>query len=222
MRGWLVHRRGPVTPRRIRIAVAVYGVLALFALLWGLVRGDLDLYHHPEPWLPLGFPASTAAALVSGAAVAGIVIVSTRVLVRRTRWARDLHVEFRKTLGPLTSAEIAVFALTSGIAEEMFFRGAMQPALGVVLSSVIFGAVHVGPMRRFWVWSLWATVMGLVFAVLYASTGELLAPVVAHVLINYENMHFIDAYDPEPPAGRRTMRTPTDPSLVSTRMRAGR
>lgn len=213
-----------MTPRRIRLAVAVYGVLALFALLWGALRGNLDLYHHPEPWLKLAFPVSMAAALVSGAAVAGVAVLSTRILVRRTVWARRLHVEFRNLLEPLSAAEIAVFALTSGVAEEMFFRGAMQPSLGIVLSSLIFGAVHVGPMRRFWIWTVWATAMGFVFAALYAATGELLAPVVAHVLINYENMHFIEVYDPEPPEhdDRRSHRTSSEPNLVGTRMRAGR
>lgn len=213
-----------MTPRRIRLAVAVYGMLALAALAWGLLRGDPDLYHHPAPWLGLAFPLSTGAAIVSGLAVAGIVVVGTRLLVKRTEWAKKLHLEFRDILGPLTSAEIAVFALTSGIAEEMLFRGAMQPALGLVLSSLIFGAVHVGPMRRFWVWTVWATLMGFVFGALYAATGELLAPVLAHVVINYENMHFIEAFDPDPPNhdDDRSMRTSSDPKLVRTRLRAGR
>lgn len=213
-----------MTPRRIRLAVIVYGALALAALLWGVLRDDPNLYHHPEPHFDLGFPVSTLAALTSGALVALIVIVATRVLVRRTRWARSLHVEFRNLLGPLSAAEIAVFAVTSGIAEEMFFRGAMQPALGLLLSSVIFGLAHIGPMRRFWIWTVWATLMGLVFGVLYAATGELLAPILAHVLINYENMHFIESYDPEPPGPNedQKMRTSSDPRLVSTRIRAGR
>lgn len=210
-----------MTPRRIRLALAVYGILALAALVWGLVRGDLDLYHHPRPWLGLGFPASTLAALGSGLAVAVAVVAGTRVLVHRTRWARTLHLEFREVLGPLSAAEIAVFALSSGIAEEMLFRGAMQPSLGIVLSSLIFGAMHVGPMRKFWVWTIWATAMGFVFAALYAATGELLAPIVAHVVINYENMHFIESYDPSEGGPRPTRRTPSD-SMVGTRLRAGK
>lgn len=209
-----------VTPRRIRLAVVVYGILALAALLWGVLRGDANLYHHPQPWLGLGFPASTLAALGSGLAVAVAVVAGTRVAVRRTRWARVMHVEFRELLGPLSASEIAVFALTSGIAEEMLFRGAMQPSLGIVWSSLLFGAVHVGPMRRFWVWTLWATAMGFVFGALYAATGELLAPVVAHVVINYENMHFIESYDPSG-SRRPTRRTPGD-SIVGTRLRAGK
>jgi len=211
------------TARRIRLALVVYGLLAIAALIWGLLRGAPDLYHHPSPWFDLPFPLGTGAALLAGVLVALAVIASTRVLVRKTKWARTLHAEFREVLGPLRSTEIAVFALSSGIAEEMLFRGAMQPALGLVLSSLLFGAVHMGPIRRFWPWTLWATVMGFVFAVLFAATGELLAPVVAHVLINYENMHFIEAFDPAPPedsseSGSRSSETPR---LVGTKLRTG-
>jgi membrane protease YdiL (CAAX protease family) len=198
------------------MALGVYGLFAAGALLWGWLRGDVNLYHHPEPWVALPFPGSTLAALGSGVLVGLVVVAGTRVAVRRTGWARDLHVEFREILGPLRGWEIAVFALTSGIAEEMFFRGAMQPALGVWASSLVFGLVHVGPVKRFWVWTLWATLMGFVFAALYATTGELLAPVVAHVLINYENMHFIDAFDPNPDDASKT---PEPPRLVATRRR---
>jgi len=208
-----------VTRRRIRLALVVYGALALLALVWGWLRGDANLYHHPAPWWDLGFPAATLVSLGAGLAVAAAVIVATRVLVRRARWARDLHTGFRELLGPLSGAEIAVFALTSGIAEEMFFRGAMQPALGLWATSVIFGLMHVGPIRKFWAWTLWAAVMGLVFGAIHEATGDLLGPVVAHILINYENLHFIERYDPHPREGG-DRRTPSEPRLVSSRRRA--
>jgi membrane protease YdiL (CAAX protease family) len=207
-----------VAGRRIYLSLVFYGLLAAAALGWGALRGDLDLYHHPEPWVGLAFPASTGAALGSGVVVALVVLFTTRVLVRHTTWARKLHIEFRSLLGPLGGGEIAVFALTSGIAEEMFFRGALQPAVGIVLSGVLFGLVHVGPRKTFLPWTLWAMVMGWVFGALYAATGELLAPVVAHVLINYENLYFIDGFDPTPPEEDRP-RVHEPPRLVSPRTR---
>lgn len=210
-----------MTPRRIQVALVVYGLLAVAAVVWGWLRGDLDLYHHPAPWLDLPFPASTGLALISGALVALLVVAATRVMVRRVGWARALHVEFRGLLGPLAGWEIAFFALTSGVAEEVFFRGAMQPAVGIVVSSLVFGVVHVGPGRKFLPWTLWAIGMGFVFAGLYQLTGELLAPIVAHVAINYENMHFIAGYDPSPASSVPTHETPATPlpRLVGTRLR---
>jgi membrane protease YdiL (CAAX protease family) len=41
-------------------------------------------------------------------------------------------------------------------------------------------------------------VMGALFGVLYEASGTLLAPVLAHALINYENMQYIIHYDPTP------------------------
>lgn len=33
------------------------------------------------------------------------------------------------------------------------------------------------------------------FAALYVATGEVLAPIAAHAVVNYENLHFILAND---------------------------
>ena len=38
--------------------------------------------------------------------------------------------------------------------------------------------------------------MGLAFGVLFVATGVLWGPIIAHVLINYRNMSFIQEYDP--------------------------
>src|SRR5688500_775639 len=119
--------------RRIRLAFAVYGLLALGAALWAFFRGNLDLYHPPEPWFEAPFPLGTVAAVVLGLAVAALTVVTTRQLVRHTEWAKALHVEFRGLLGPLTSGEILAFAALSGVAEELFFRGVLQPGVGLVI-----------------------------------------------------------------------------------------
>ncbi len=205
--------------RRIALSIVFYGLVASGALAWGAIRGNVDLYHYPEPWLGLAFPVSTGLAIASGVAVGVLVIALTRVFVRRATWARRLHSEFRSLLGPLTGPEIAVFALTSGIAEEMLFRGAMQPALGLLLSGLLFGLVHVGPRKSFLPWTIWAATMGWVFGALYAATGELLAPVIAHFLINYENLHFIDAYDPSSKDDDGQSKSPRPPRLVGKPVR---
>lgn len=207
-----------MTRRRITAAAVAYGLLAALAVAWGFAAGRPLPVAHPAPWWPLEGPARFAVAVIVALAVAAVVVLGTRVLVRRTLWARKLHGDFRQLLGPLQPAEIAFFALSSGIAEELFFRGAMQPTVGIIASSLVFGVVHIGPGRRFWVWTAWACVMGFVFAGLFQLTGTLLAPALAHVLINYENMHFIDAYDPAPIENGRGV---TAPGLVSNRLRSG-
>ena len=79
---------------------------------------------------------------------------------------------------------LVLVSVFSGVGEEAFFRGALQPVLGLVLTSLLFGVLHVGPDRRYLVWSLWAVAAGFLFGFLYEWTGGLLAPMTAHVLHN--------------------------------------
>lgn len=202
--------------RRIVSAIVVYGALGAAALGF-LFLGNRPLGSHPNPWLSASFPVRLGLSVGGGLALFAFGILSTRWLVRRTTWARELHVSFRTLLGPLTSTEILVFALTSGIAEELFFRAALQPWLGFVAASILFGAVHLGPSRKFLPWTLWAMAMGFLFGSLYECTGELVGPVLAHVLINYENLHFINTHDPSEKKAPAALSA----SIVGARERGG-
>ncbi len=203
--------------RRRNVATAiVYGTLATLAVVFAAFRGR-SVVSLEESWLGLPALEANVVSLALGAVTAMLVVMSTKWLVRRARWARLLHVEFRELLGPMSTVQIAFFALSSGVAEELFFRGAVQPELGLVITAVLFGAVHIGPARRFLPWTIWATMMGLVFGVIYECTGQLAGVVLAHVWINYRNMLFIDGYDPAP----RVRGSVSDPGLVSSRLRSG-
>lgn len=191
--------------RIVPTTLVVYGLLALAGVGWAAFRGRPWVVVHPEPWgsgqwLSAAGPwAPHAASLGAGAVLALGTVWLTRVFVRRYSWARGLHAGLRELLGPIGSLAILVIALASGIGEEVFFRGALQPSIGWVLTSVIFGVVHVGPDRRFLVWTVWAVVMGFALGAIYEATGSLLGPILAHVWINHENLHFLASYDPRAP-----------------------
>jgi len=137
-----------------------------------------------------------------GAGVGIAVVIASQVLDRTTKWARLLTSEFTKMLGSLSVTQAFVFALCSGVAEEIFFRGFLQQLLsvhvfagehavlfGLILSSLIFGGLHIGPdFRKFWPWMVMAIVLGAVFGGLYIYTGNLLAPILAHFTINFFNL----------------------------------
>jgi membrane protease YdiL (CAAX protease family) len=213
--------------RRLAVTGAAYALLALVGFTWSALRGDPTPWATDDAWLPLAPGLRAAVSAILGVLIAAATVYSTRVLVRRTRWARQLHSELRAVLGPLTGGEIAAYALFSSVAEELFFRGAMQPALGLALSALIFGAVHVGPTRGFLAWPVWAAVMGLVFGATVALTGYLHGAILAHFLINYENLHFLDTHDPAATLADDSLRgRPADasapPRLGATRVRTGR
>jgi membrane protease YdiL (CAAX protease family) len=191
----------------------IYGGLAVLGVAWAVWRGRPWVFQHPDPWLEVPRYWGIGASLAAGIVIAALTIVLTRVLVRRTRWARELHVAFRELLGPLGSGTIAILALASGIGEEIFFRGAIQPSAGIVITSLVFGAIHVGKDRRFFAWTIWATAMGFILGAVHEATGSLVGPIVAHVAVNYENLQFIGSHDPREPK-------PSDePRLVARRKR---
>jgi len=177
-----------------RIALIVYVPLALVALLWAWLSGGRFAWSLDSSWLSAPYPARLALSLLLGAAVAFVVVATTPRLLERAAWARALHDELKEVVAPLSSAEITLLAVASGLAEELFFRGALQPVIGLGLSSLIFGALHVGPRRTFVAWPFWAFLMGLVFGSIFELTGVLWGPILAHVWINQRNMSFIQRH----------------------------
>ena len=123
------------------------------------------------------------------------VVVASRLAVRHVHWAQRLHRDFRSILGELSGKEILILALASSVGEELLFRGALLPWLGVWPQALIFAALHVGPGRRFLPWTLAAFVVGVGFGFLVHWTGDLGAPIMAHFIINYLNLSFIVATD---------------------------
>jgi membrane protease YdiL (CAAX protease family) len=187
-----------MTRFRLKAAALVYGLLAAAAIVWGVLRDRPDVFHHPDALLAPPLPWAVELLLGGAAGVAfGLGIARmTRALVYRFRWARAMHIEFRGVFGPLRGAEVLAFAALSAIAEELFFRGALQPAIGIVGASLVFGVLHVAPSRKFVPWPFQALVMGLAFGGLFWLSGSLTAPILAHFTINYQNLHFINSYDP--------------------------
>jgi membrane protease YdiL (CAAX protease family) len=77
--------------------------------------------------------------------------------------------------------QIVVVSVLAGTAEELLFRGVVQPLAGLPAASAIFGAVHVGG-RGFIGYGIWAACIGAVFGWLMVAAGGLLAPIVAHAV----------------------------------------
>jgi membrane protease YdiL (CAAX protease family) len=80
------------------------------------------------------------------------------------------------------------------VAEEAFFRGALQPHVGLVAASLIFGLAHFAPRRDLLPWTAFSLGAGLLLGGLFEMTGNLLAPVAAHALINAVNLRFLSLY----------------------------
>lgn len=170
--------------------------MALLAVLGGW-WADIDVlvWHdafETPMWVDIGL----------GLGVGIIVVILSGVLERFAEWARRLSAAFAQMLGAMSPAQVTVFAVTSSIGEELLFRGFLQQWLsdglftgpmsdwwGLIVASLIFGLIHVGPERRtFLPWTIMAVVMGFVLGAIYLYTGNVLAPVLCHFTINLLNL----------------------------------
>ncbi|MEC9071682.1 MAG: CPBP family intramembrane glutamic endopeptidase [Myxococcota bacterium] len=122
---------------------------------------------------------------------AGLMLVVGTHLLRDWPPMTEMKSLMSQTLGRPGTITITVLAVTSSVADEILFRGAIQPLLGLVVTSLIFGLVHGGLSPRFRVWVGFATVGGFVLGGLSDFTGNLLAPMLCHLTLNYFNLHVI-------------------------------
>jgi membrane protease YdiL (CAAX protease family) len=178
----------PRAPRlsRTHVILLLYGALALFAVGWGALRGRANVYQYGATDR-LHLAMSPLVGLVFGLAM----VFVSRLLVHSMEWARVLHREFHAVVHELSSREIFLLAVTSSVGEEMFFRGALLPTVGLFASSLLFALVHVRPHARFLPWTLMSFIIGLAMGLLYMKLGDLGAPIVAHFTINFLNLNYI-------------------------------
>jgi len=185
----------------VHFALLFYAPLAVFSYAILLYRHGWDMFYPGPGW----FAYSLAAVGISLA-----VVMASRVAGERFSWAREMEHEFMQVLGPLTAFEVAVLAGLSGLAEEAFFRGVVQPWLGLVFTSIFFGAVHLPYSPKLLPWTLFALAMGIVLGLLYDWSGSLIPPMVAHSLINGINLFSLSLKAERSGVPRRTFPIPPD------------
>lgn len=127
--------------------------------------------------LPAGILLGVLAAV--GTVSLGIAVYRMAPVMRKI--AEELAPDLVDRMG---AADLVLISVFSGIGEEMFFRGAVQPEFGLTIAALAFGLVHIGPDRRYLIWTVWAILAGFLFGFLYRYSGGLIAPVVAHSLHN--------------------------------------
>lgn len=153
--------------------------IALTWLVGGLLSGPLYLGHisfRDKLRRPILTPFLTGLA-------AAAVFVAGAFAVREIPPLRDYVNSVLSHADNTSLALITLVTVANGMAEEVFFRGALYAAIGrrgpVVLSTAIYAlvtAVSGNPMLVFAAVSL-----GLVFALQRRSSGGVLAPMITHV-----------------------------------------
>ncbi len=191
-------------------------VLGALGGAWLLVR--------PFPYTPrLGIGGQLVAGVVVGAILLGAAWLLERTVPSFRYASRLLEDTLRSVeLPPATAVVLA--AVTAG-AEELFFRGALLPVIGLLGQAAVFGLFHPVP-RRGWAYPVFAAVAGLTFGVLTRSTGSLLPAMVAHFGINVQGLwevrHKRRGASPDLPQADAPTTAPLPPTFSATTERSTR
>ena len=152
------------------------------------------------PLVPLAFDRRFGPALAAALAVALATFAFSSYARTRFEWSRRLETTFRSALGPLTGGDVLFLALASGTSEEVFFRGALQPALahlmgskaaGLLFATAVFAIVHTGRDPALRAWTAFAFVLGLFLGGVTLACGNVLPAAACHVLVNALNLRQI-------------------------------
>lgn len=171
--------------RLVGVAIVFYGLLFAAALIWVRLEGRS---------LALRSQGATVAWLrdvALGLATAAVLVAASGALTVATAAGRALADALARVLGRPGLGVCVALAAISGLAEEAFFRGALQPRVGLAVASVLFAAAHFAPRREFLPWPFFAFAAGLAFGALFDATGNLVAPVVAHAGVNAWNLRWL-------------------------------
>ena len=144
-------------------------------------------FHHTSPVTLLegpeaiGYQITTGVIYGAGAALLGWKIVELPYLKPTLRVFDGLIRPLK-----LSIPEIIFISCCAGIGEEILFRGAIQPYLGIWITSVLFVAMHgyLNPFnRRISVYGLFMTltIAGLGYMTVYLG---LLSAIVAHTVVD--------------------------------------
>ncbi len=169
--------------RIMRLAAGFYGVVTLFALGYSTFSGTLPRLFGDAA--PTG--SSLVGAVVVGLGIVGLCRIGSRIFPAVDRAATTLG----ELIGPITWKAALGLALLSGVAEELLFRGALWPHLGIWGTTFLFALVHVVPKKSLIGYPIFALGGGLLLGLLRSGGDNVLPAMIAHGIVNALNLAWI-------------------------------
>jgi len=160
------------------VATAFYGLMFGAAALWRFLADGSFVLQPASPRDSL----EVELALVAGLAALEVLLLT--VGSRLSRGIRSFERALARIIGSLSWPEALLLAAVSALGEESFFRGALQPAIGLWPATLLFAAAHVPLRKELVLWPLYALVVGIVLGVLRSLSGDVWSAVAGHFLVN--------------------------------------
>ena len=191
--GWLWQAMGLALPPMAGQAVAYLILLGPFYVASAVAIGVIER----RPWPKAGVPGAVSGVfgLVSGLIAFGVCVGLSSV-------SGVLKIGAPSGIGALGLAGMAGLTLFQVGAEEVLFRGWLQPVLcrhwgpwvGLLATSFVFALMHLinGPFSLVGVVNI--TFAGVVFGLLALRTGRLLGPILGHFAWNFTEANVVGLF----------------------------
>lgn len=167
----------------LKVSILVEGGMFFVALVLGPVTG-VDF------WADAQFTITSAIA----GALAGLALLAVAATITESSlpFAVQMRRDIDRLVGLFRGATVADFLLISilaGLGEEALFRGFLQTALAgyvdvsiaIILASLAFGLAHYISSA----YVVFTAVLGILFGVLYAWSGNIAVPMIAHAAYDF-------------------------------------
>ncbi len=182
-------KKSDIAKKFIKASSIVYVIMAFvgFEICW---------WYHQNVHALLG-PVNYEIGVTLGIIFAAVLFLN--ICQRYMELQFSSYKKFKKSLAAIFSGlnvfGAIVLALLSSVGEELLFRGAIQPFLGVWITSFLFGLLHLDADGNVCVWTLWAVVAGLILGAVVNVTGSLWPAIAIHFLINFIGIRGLSKID---------------------------
>jgi membrane protease YdiL (CAAX protease family) len=196
--------RQHVFAKWLREAFLIFGGLsiAVIAASWRYIPkvSASALTWPPLHWMSSNLSGGFGAGLAVGAGIAFVAVLVIPVFLLKRQMGDIPTIGDISSLLPRARGELIYgvgLSLNAGLMEELLFRLGMPAllfgitgngVLSFLVASVLFGLLHI--YQKFW-GVLGATILGLVFSLLYLLTNSIVVVIVVHALVDLRSLVLI-------------------------------
>jgi len=178
----------------IRSCLQIYLPFLLAGILWDRLSGSNltdSFFYIVWSELGLGFLAGLG------------LVLFTYLSFKLFPSLKKMEEFFFNILGQLSFLQILSVALLSGLTEEILFRGILLHYTGFWISSILFGIMHFPVKKTLIPWTVFAILVGFLFAYLMISFNNLAMVSAAHFTVNFINLLLLNKKNPFDPERKK-------------------
>lgn len=161
----------------LSLSLIIYSVMATVGLeiaFW---------FHHSIPQI-FHIQTDRLPQIIGATALAAVSLIFTSIGLEFFPSYRKERRMIAKAVGKLPILSCLTLALASSVGEELLFRGGLQPFIGIILASMVFGMLHLGPNGSISLWTIWTVMAGLILGGLYFAFQSIWPCIIAHFTVN--------------------------------------